>query len=89
LRNLDKDLLNLANKEKRILITNDKDFGELVFLQKKLSSGLILLRVRGQRAHDKVELVRNLLQNYSNKLMKHFTVITEKNFRFISLEDIK
>jgi len=85
----DKDLLNLANKEKRILITNDKDFGELVFLQKKLSSGLILLRVKGQRAHDKVKLVKNLLHNYSNKLAKHFTVITEKNFRFISLEDIE
>lgn len=85
----DKDLLNLAKKEKRILITNDKDFGELVFLQKKLSSGLILFRVRGQQAPDKVKLVKTLVHNYSNKLAKHFTVITEKNFRFISLEDIK
>ena len=28
----DEDILQLANKEKRILITNDKDFGDLIFL---------------------------------------------------------
>lgn len=32
---LDEELLHLSNKEKKILITNDKDFGELIFLQKK------------------------------------------------------
>lgn len=29
----DESLLRLAHKERRILITNDKDFGELTFLQ--------------------------------------------------------
>jgi len=38
----DEDLLQLANEEKRIFITNDKDFGDLIFLQKKLSVGTIL-----------------------------------------------
>lgn len=27
----DEDLLQLANQEKRIFITNDKDFGDLIF----------------------------------------------------------
>jgi len=31
---LNGQLLEIANKEKRILITNDKDFGEIVFHQK-------------------------------------------------------
>jgi predicted nuclease of predicted toxin-antitoxin system len=57
---LDEDLLKLANLEKRILITNDKDFGELTFLQKSLSTGIILLRVKGQRAEDKVKLIEPL-----------------------------
>ena len=47
---LDEDLLKLATTEKRILITNDKDFGELTVLQKRLSTGIILLRVKGQKA---------------------------------------
>ena len=52
---LDKDLLKIANLEGRILFTNDKDFGELTFLQKKLSTGIILIRIKGQKAEDKVE----------------------------------
>jgi predicted nuclease of predicted toxin-antitoxin system len=31
----DDELLELANKEKRILITNDKDFGELIKSHKR------------------------------------------------------
>jgi len=38
----DAALLTMANNEKRILITNDKDFGELVFLKKQISVGIIL-----------------------------------------------
>jgi len=86
---LDEDLLNLANAEKRILITNDKDFGELTFLQKRISAGIILLRVRGQKAKDKVKLIKKLLQNYSDKVLYHFIVITKKKIRIIPMEDIK
>lgn len=86
---LDEEPLKLANKEKRILITNDKDFGEIVFLQKKLSSGLILLRVKGQKAEDKVRLIKRLLHDYSDKILNHFIVITKNKFRFINMEDIK
>ncbi len=79
----------IANKENRILITNDKDFGELVFLQKKLSTGIILLRIKGQKAGNKVSRIKKLLQNYSDKLSRHFVVLMKKKFRFIPLEDIK
>jgi len=86
---LDEDLLNLANVEKRILITNDKDFGELTFLQKSLFTGIILLRVRGQRAEDKVKLIKKLLNKHSDKLLNHFIVITKKKIRIIAMEEIK
>ena len=36
---LDEDLLSLANNEKRILITNDKDFGELTFYKRNCPPG--------------------------------------------------
>lgn len=83
----DEDLLALAKREKRILITNDKDFGELVFLQKKLSTGIILIRVHGQSAHDKVKLMKKLLEEHHEKLLKHFVVLTRKSIRFGSMEE--
>lgn len=86
---LDEDLLRIADTEQRILITNDKDFGELVFLQRKLSTGEILIRVKGQRTRDKVKLMRKLLERFGNKLSNHFIVATKNKFRFIPMEGVK
>jgi len=35
----DEDVLDWANRENRILITLDKDFGELIFRLKKIHAG--------------------------------------------------
>jgi predicted nuclease of predicted toxin-antitoxin system len=40
----DKEIIELAHNEKRIILTNDKDFGELVFNPKESTSGIILFR---------------------------------------------
>lgn len=45
---LDERVLERAASEDRVLVTADKDFGELAFRQRlPASSGVILLRVRG------------------------------------------
>jgi predicted nuclease of predicted toxin-antitoxin system len=82
----DENLIKFARTEKRILLTNDKDFGELVFLQKKLSHGIILLRVKGQETGLKVKLMKRLMEEYAEKLAGHFVVVTKIRFRFIPLE---
>jgi len=82
----DDALLALAEKEGRILVTNDKDFGELVFLQKKSSAGILLFRVKGQSAQEKVRLLKKVMKQYSNKLQNHFTIITKDKVRFTTLE---
>ena len=81
----DEDLLKLANKEKRILITNDKDFGELIFLRKRLSAGMILFRVKGQRTQDKVRLMKKLMMGYREKLLKHFIIVTKDKIRVVPI----
>ena len=82
----DEELLKIANKEKRVLITNDKDFGELVFLQKKLSAGIILIRVRNQDVKQKLNVLKKLLNYYPEKIKNHFIVLTEKRIRIKMLE---
>jgi len=86
---LDEDLLEMAKVEGRILITNDKDFGELIFLQKRLSVGIILIRIKGQKVEVKLKLIKKLFQNYRNKLLNNFVIITDKKLRFIPMEDGK
>jgi len=85
----DEGLLKFAKEEQRVLITNDKDFGELTFLQKKHSTGIILIRVKGQETHIKIELIRKLMMKYEEKILNHFIVITRTKFRFTPIEDIK
>jgi len=85
----DDELLHWANIENRVIITNDKDFGELIFLQKKISTGIILFRVREQRAENKVNLIKHLLENFSEKILNHFIVITGEKIRIIPLEVAK
>ena len=43
----DNEVLDIANEKSAILLTNDKDFGELVFRQRKLNQGIVLIRLSG------------------------------------------
>jgi predicted nuclease of predicted toxin-antitoxin system len=83
----DGELLQMANEEQRILITNDKGFGDLVIMQKKLSVGAILFRVKGQGSQEKIKLVRKLLMGYRDKLLNHYVIISKSKVRVIPLGD--
>ena len=85
----DDELLNLANKENRILITNDTDFGELIFLQNRVTAGIVLLRIKGQDVKKKLKLLSKLIGLYSDKIENYFVVISDRRIRFRILEDIK
>ncbi len=85
----DDELLNLANKEKRILITNDTDFGELIFLQNRVTTGIVLLRIKGQDVKKKLRSLSKLISLYSDKIENHFVVITERRIRIRILEENK
>ena len=77
-----------ANNEERIILTNDKYFGEIVFLQKMASRGIVLFRVKGQDASIKISLIEKLLNKHSDKIINHFVAITKEKFRCISMEGI-
>ena len=53
----DQDVLRRAVREKRVLLSNDLDFGELTFLQHQASAGIILIRLKRYRAWAKAERV--------------------------------
>lgn len=80
----DSQIISLAEKEKRILLTNDKDFGELIYRQKLISYGVILFRLKSQDEVKKFELLNNnVLSLEVDKIEKKFIVISEKKVRFL------
>lgn len=81
-------VLTLAAKEKRILITLDKDFGNLVFVQKIHLVGVIFLRLRKETSDNKIQAVEYLLANFSNKITGSFITYKEGKIRFRKIPDI-
>jgi len=63
-----------------------KDFGELVFRQKLLSVGVVLLRMKGATGAQKAEAVKKLLKAYGGKVRGHFVVVTAKKCRFAPIK---
>src|SRR5574341_23825 len=78
----DEDLIRKAFTENWILVTNDKDFGEKVFRGQHEHHGIILLRLADERASVKIEVLRRLLVNYSDRLADQFVVVSERRVRF-------
>ncbi len=58
----DDDVLEKAEKEGRILITDDKDFGELVFRLRRPSRGVILLRTSTTDPTRRFQLLEKILK---------------------------
>ena len=78
----DDDLIQKAFVEHWILITNDKDFGEKVYRERRPHRGVVLLRLEDERAANKIEAMRRLLESYAAQLAEHFVVVTETQVRF-------
>ncbi len=79
----DKEVIQKASEQNRILITNDKDFGELVFREKKQHKGVVLLRLEDERPANKIAVLEHLLEKYENSLPGHFIVVTETTVRIM------
>jgi predicted nuclease of predicted toxin-antitoxin system len=77
----DEWLLKLANQEQCVLITNDKDFGELVYLRGQAAAGVLLLRFRVEKSSVKAALVNVFLQEAAARLAGHFVVLNESGAR--------
>ncbi len=81
----DEVVLKLAYDEERILITNDKDFGELVFYRGHPTHGVVLMRLQDEHRESVRSHLNALLDNYSEKLLGHFVVVSDHQVRFHKL----
>ena len=76
----DTDILLIAEDEERMVITMDKDFGELVYHSGKAHKGVLLLRLEDATGDEKVEVIQYILENFENQIEGKFCVF--KNVRF-------
>lgn len=74
-------VLRLASDRGALLMTADKDFGELVFRQRQVTSGIILMRLAGLGPDEKAAIVATTVYSHADELPGAFTVITPKSVR--------
>ena len=77
--------LERAGQEGRILVTHDKDFGELAFRSRlPAKGGVILLRLRGRDAEADNRRLLNVLEG-QELWVGNFAVVTDDQVRVRSL----
>jgi predicted nuclease of predicted toxin-antitoxin system len=78
----DDELLARAFRENRIFISEDKDFGELVYRLRKPCGGFILLRFSVVERELKISRMGWLLKSHAKRLQGSFTVLEADKVRF-------
>jgi len=77
----DSKVLRRAHDDTRLLLTEDKDFGELVFRVGMAVPGLVLLRVGPERRLLKRARLEAAVEQFGESLFGRYLVIEEARFR--------
>lgn len=85
----DDEVIQRAFAENRILITNDKDFGEKVYREQLPHKGVILLRLADERPAVKIDVLERLISVYADRIAGQFVVVTETKIRFARINPDK
>lgn len=81
----DRSVYKIAEEDNRIILTEDKDFGELAIRFKLKANGVVLLRISSKEKELRQKRVFELLEKFPEKLQDHLVVINPEKFRFRNL----
>ena len=80
-RMTDDDILLLAVQEERLVITMDKDFGQMVFHTGRAHAGVLLLRMEDARSAEKVQAIQRIFTRHADSLSGNFCVYQDNRLR--------
>lgn len=80
----DDEVLAIAYQKGIVLLTQDKDFGDLIFRDHHRHMGVVLIRLTGFPEENAL-IVLEAITTHQDELIKAFTVIQERNTRIRKL----
>ncbi len=80
-RMADTDILALAVREQRLVVTMDNDFGELVYHSGLAHAGVLLLRLEDATSAAKVHVLEQILARHADELPGAFAVYKNGRLR--------
>jgi len=78
----DEEVLAIAQREQRILVVADRDFGELIFHRGLAHAGIIFFRLPGAPLQTKIDQLNAVLE-------KHADALTQGEFLVVSPGQIR
>ena len=78
----DSSVIESAVRQQRIFVTEDRDFGQLVYAAGRPACGVILLRFPSSARAGLPEAVVNLVADHGEKLRERFVVVQPGRIRF-------
>ena len=87
-RATDIDVMNRAERDHRLLLTEDKDFGDLVFRQARPVPGIVLIRIVAMQRQCKAERLTVAIERFGETLFGRYTVIEQARFRMRPLRSV-
>ena len=72
----DQSILAHAKQLQTLLLTCDKDFGELIYRNRLTSAGVVLIRLEGLTADRKARLVTEAIQLHGDQMLNAFAVVS-------------
>lgn len=80
----DTSVLAVADQHNAVVLTEDKDFGDLVIRDQMPTLGVILVRLNGFPPSERAEMISRVIREHENELLGTFTVITPRTVRIRS-----
>lgn len=75
-------IFEISQEEGRIILTEDKDFGELAVRFGYKSNGIILLRIDADQKELREKRMLELFRKFSDKLKGHLIIVGPERIRF-------
>jgi predicted nuclease of predicted toxin-antitoxin system len=77
----DETVLSRSRDANAVLLTADKDFGELVFRLRRVHAGVMLIRLAGLDPHVKAAMVALAFNTCAEELSAGFAVLSRQHLR--------
>jgi predicted nuclease of predicted toxin-antitoxin system len=84
----DSEVIQRARQDNRLLLTEDKDFGDLVFRHGAQTPGVVLLRTDPARHALKAQRLDAAIERFGDSLFGKYTTVEEARFRSRPLRNL-
>lgn len=80
-------VMTMAGREDRLLLTEDSDFGELIFKRRfrHLAAGVVFIRMPTGHRSERLARLRRTIQEYGDRLIGNYLVVGENRTRVRAL----